>query len=855
MDHEDEDVLVIKDDSDNDSFLGTNPGIVYPYSDESFEEFCQEMEQNAQASLGVVPTSVPAPSIVAPETEPSELKLESVPSVPKTKHGYLVKKKAAIATVHSVQTLPAHPQVPKSVPTTTKKSRTPKVATPKRVVTMLDRPLSRPLIDVHFSSLFTGLAYATSEKAKPPVRSSTATSSTPMDTMPAGRSPVRFPTFEETRQTIRDKLISRLGPIVPKPALTLPIPVSTVHARLGPRPPPESLVPFEFRHEERSSDGIEQAASSTTSLKRPRGPENRPARNKAFFKAKVEELSHIPEKRRVPFRHPYQWVPSPENDSEHSDEFDEPNPYERDVEERYVRSVASWKAIYHKDRTAREYAECFIADRTPHLMMRLSKQTAQNMIDSTYKVGARLNNEIIEFHEGTGLDRVHAHPIMKGFIEEIKEIGFCSFDTEGNGKLPRKFGDENRLFVAISSPKTGTILFFHDALDIGDVLKKVLADYTIAKIQSGIGGDVALMQDVGIDVRGVVDSGTLFLLLKPNSVESGFGAKHQVEAIWPGETVHVPYDWKKMNNAYRTQRLNDVSKRHVVQDVLTPYAVLFASAIKRVLADQADEKDIMPFVQEALELCYTKEPIDLRQKLGNKTARQLWIPPVQGSEFSLNSRKEMTFIRRARGNYVERFPGASLREREESAHDLWDGHDIPGQRNLDFRSANWVLRMSDWCQNCASNKHKTSECPFRRTPCSVEHYRGINHPPHSIIACPQLHSFCHTCKIRGHLEQLHPNLELTPRELRQDFMQNCHRGIYTSLPYMYDAGPEGLIQNHHWHAAMNGQRFLRGQSDMWLYRGLSARIPDEFIEKRKRREAIVEANLTSTAATYETIPD
>ena len=151
-----------------------------------------------------------------------------------------------------------------------------------------------------------------------------------MDTMPAGRSPIRFPTFEEARQTIRDKLISRLGPIVPKPALTPPIPVSTVHARLGPRPSPESLVPFEFRHEERSSDGIEQAASSTTSLKRPRGPENRPARNKAFFKAKVEELTHIPEKRRVPFRHPYQWVPRPDSDSEHSDEFDEPNPYERD---------------------------------------------------------------------------------------------------------------------------------------------------------------------------------------------------------------------------------------------------------------------------------------------------------------------------------------------------------------------------------------------------------------------------------------------------------------------------------------------------------------------------------------------
>ena len=205
MDYEDEDVLIIEDDSDNDSFLGTNPGIVYPYSDESFEEFCQDMERNAQPDLGVVPPSVPAPSEVTPESEPSELKLESVKPVPKTKQGYLVKKKAAIATVHPVLTRPAQTQVPKLVQTTTPKSRTPKVAktiVPKRVITMMEQPFLR-LPNVHSSGLFTGVAYVATKKAKPPVRSSTATSSTPMDTMPAGMSPERFPTFQETRQKLR----------------------------------------------------------------------------------------------------------------------------------------------------------------------------------------------------------------------------------------------------------------------------------------------------------------------------------------------------------------------------------------------------------------------------------------------------------------------------------------------------------------------------------------------------------------------------------------------------------------------------------------------------------------------------
>ena len=39
MSYEDEDMLIIKDDSDSHSFLGIEPGIVYPYSDKSFEEF------------------------------------------------------------------------------------------------------------------------------------------------------------------------------------------------------------------------------------------------------------------------------------------------------------------------------------------------------------------------------------------------------------------------------------------------------------------------------------------------------------------------------------------------------------------------------------------------------------------------------------------------------------------------------------------------------------------------------------------------------------------------------------------------------------------------------------------------
>lgn len=213
----------------------------------------------------------------------------------------------------------------------------------------------------------------------------------------------------------------------------------------------------------------------------------------------------------------------------------------------------------------------------------------------------------------------------------------------------------------------------------------------------------------------------------------------------------------------------------------------------------------------------------------------------------------MALIRRARGHYVERFNGATMAEREAAAQRLWDGHAMPCQRHLIFKSANWCFRMTDWCQNCASDEHQTRRCPHKMDHCPIEHYRGIDHSPHSIITCPQLHSFCHVCKIRGHLEQLHPDLEQTPRELRADYMQHCHRGVYTSLPYLYE--PNGPVNNHHWHATISGQRFLRGQADLWQYRGLRYSIPAEFLEARKRREKTVEENVDSTVETYQKIPE
>jgi hypothetical protein len=102
------------------------------------------------------------------------------------------------------------------------------------------------------------------------------------------------------------------------------------------------------------------------------------------------------------------------------------------------------------------------------------------------------------------------------------------------------------------------------------------------------------------------------------------------------------------------------------------------------------------------------------------------------------------------------------------------------------------------------------------------------------------------------MEQLHPNLHQTPRELRQDFMAYCHQGFYTSLPYLYEHG--GVIQNFHWKSTLMACRMTRGQGDMWLYRGLGYALPQDMVDARKAKQDLVRRNLDSTATTYQRMP-
>ena len=405
--------------------------------------------------------------------------------------------------------------------------------------------------------------------------------------------------------------------------------------------------------------------------------------------------------------------------------------------------------------------------------------------------------------------------------------------------------------MAMSSPKTGRVLLFHCMLSVPKILVSLLADYTVAKIQSNIAADVKILGDIGYDVRGLVDSGVLYTFIVPGTIEEGFGAKRQNQVLWPGSTHFVPYEYRTFNTAYQRQKLTERARRHVIQDVILPYAILFEATCRRVETDKKSQEDIFPYVNELLELAYTREPTFVRAKEPKESARDYWLPPLTGNEYDLNSKADCSLVRRARAAYVENFDGPTLQDRQRSAEAIWRARELPSTRNKAFRITNWAIVMAQHCHNCGADDHQTDKCPTPMVPCAIPHYPGVEWHVHSVLCCPQLHSRCTICRMRGHLDQQHPLLEQTPREFREDFLRFAHLGLYTSLPYLYES--DGRLRAHHWKANLMMSRMPRGLGSLWMYRGISYQFPQKNVDQVAAVRQTVNANLHSSVHTYQNL--
>jgi hypothetical protein len=365
--------------------------------------------------------------------------------------------------------------------------------------------------------------------------------------------------------------LNRLGPIVPPLA-----------SRLGP-PSSDSSPP-------RSSTPTEE-----TKVKQPRGPDRRPEQYRALTQQGLATLN-LPEFIRPEVNRPFY------------------------AAVHYNRNELLWRELTHKDHTAREHSEWNLHLQTPRQMVKISYSTARRLINDTYKVVLDHKLSIHEFFEGQAVADTDMRIVA--FEQEVRECGFMSFDTEGGGNLPSKdkFKEDKRVFVAMSSPKTGCVLLFHCLNDVLKILLNLLSDYAMAKIQSNIAADVKILDDAGYDVRGLVDSGVLYTFVVPDTIEEGFGAKKQNQVLWPGSKHFVPYEYWTFNSAYQRQKLTERARRHVIQDVILPYAILFDAVCQRVIQDGKQQTDIFPYINDLLELTYTREPTFIRSREPKESA-------------------------------------------------------------------------------------------------------------------------------------------------------------------------------------------------------------------------------------------
>jgi hypothetical protein len=267
-------------------------------------------------------------------------------------------------------------------------------------------------------------------------------------------------------------------------------------------------------------------------------------------------------------------------------------------------------------------------------------------------------------------------------------------------------------------------------------------------------------------------------------------------------------------------------------------------------------------MNEALELCLSKAPADIRNPNNDSLARVVeeeklvnWINDEaveHCTPFQFNSHALVQRIRRARADLVE-FHVNELR---------WDEIQVLALRHLDLLNGRMPFsnelkfvdlrfHIMDHCAHCGSLEHRSEACVERTFPCCYDHGPGFDLPAHSIVCCPALHAYCRRCFIRGHFSESHGKGWKSAAQLRRQFLESAAQGLYTSLLYLIRTEQTAKnIQPHHFRLGFSGRRLVQAYGDYWLYGGLGYIPEDEKAKGDKYRE-IAKRNLHATPLTYE----
>jgi hypothetical protein len=557
-------------------------------------------------------------------------------------------------------------------------------------------------------------------------------------------------------------------------------------------------------------------------------------------------------------------------------------------EDQYGRATRNWPAKYKlgptpvqsfvniqwNDKLGREFAENDLPNHDPTMMVEILKPEALHLISRAgpYFVDPKVHGKFQVYQVKSG-ETINPE-VLEEFLLTVHAWRVLCFDTESDQTILRYNVEPNkgkigRTPVVFGNP-AGQVLIFHDARQTPLELVKICADFRYMKIQSGIENDIRMLQSQGFAFfRGLVDVQTLITLVRPDTKQCGI--EFCTQYVWGSEAKKdekLRVKWTKFfNGSYHKEEMKDLSLKHSIQDVLTPVAILVKIGLE--IADlRKDTEDpsenIFYTMNEALELCVSKAPADIRNTAHDNLVRDQgeaklmnWISDGAVdycTPFQFNSHYLVHRIRRSRADLIEyHYPGLSWDEVQNLAllHiDLLRGR-MPFSNELNYLDLRF--HIMDHCAHCGSLDHRSDDCSEQTVPCCYEHGPDIDFPTHSIICCPALHAYCKLCHIRGHLAEAHGKGWKSAAQLRRLFLENAPRGLFTSLLFLIRTDLTAAnILPHHFRLGLSGRRLVQSYGDYWLYGGLG-RISAEEKARGKRYRETSRRNLLSTPTTYESL--
>jgi hypothetical protein len=249
-------------------------------------------------------------------------------------------------------------------------------------------------------------------------------------------------------------------------------------------------------------------------------------------------------------------------------------------------------------------------------------------------------------------------------------------------KVEPNKGEKGRIPIMFGNP-AGQVLVFHDCRESPQELRDRSADFGYVKFQSGAEHDLAHLKRIRFsDFRGVVDFQMLITLVRLATIQSGI--EFCTQYVWGDDTERKEYEagylkvdipeenkirikWATgFNWYYQREDWEKLSLYHSCQDVLTPFAILVKIALEITeIQGQAEEEheNIFIIMNEALELCLSKAPADIRNPRNDFLATVVkeeklvnWINDEaveHCTPFQFNSHALVQRIRRARVDLVE----------------------------------------------------------------------------------------------------------------------------------------------------------------------------------------------------------